>query len=350
MSVVNYNNIKIFIIESIIPNFIINREYDITIKQKLGSGSYGVVFDIENNLVIKIFFNSLLGKTCFEEKDCIIPYKNENRELSLYFKLIKENPLNHFNENIISPLVIGYLKSDFKYSNKEKDNLKNNSYFVIMPLCIPFNKLFKIKNNPLIDVEDAIPFVYEFSKKVIKASLYMEKKYNIINLDIKLNNIMYLVDNSIYELFENNKSENNKSENNKSENNKKKYHKNLMVLDFSLIKKNNTNRLFKIDDFDRKSSDIKYYLWPKEEDDFYLSQIPSYSISINILELFFGKDKVTKLPNNILIKDYIKKISKKYKNTSDFLHKCLIDKSTTENSYKLIDNLLLDNNEDDYDE
>ncbi len=328
--------IKICIIESKINKFKTNENYELNIINKLGSGSYGVVFDIENNLVIKIFYNSILGRTCFEEKDCIIPYKNENRELSFYFKLMKENPLKHINNHMIAPLVIGYLKNDFQYS--QKDNFKKDSYFVIMPLCIPFHKFYKIKNNPLIDIEDSLPFINEFSKKILGASIYMENKYNIINLDFKLTNIMYLKDNSILDEFKNELNEL-LLEDTEDLN---KYHKSLMVLDFSLIKKKDSNKLFTFDDWDKKNGDFTYYLWPKEEDNFYLSQIPSYSIGINLIELLLGRDKVTKLPNNILIKDYIKKISKKHKKMALFLEKCLIEKITSEQSYQLIDYLLID--------
>jgi hypothetical protein len=335
----NEHNLKICIIESKLKKYKTNEICEIQIKNKLGSGSYGVVFDIENNLVIKIFYNSVLGRTCFEEKDCIIPYKNENRELSFYFKLMKENPINHINNHMIAPLVIGYLKNDFQYS--QKDNFKKESYFVVLPLCIPFHKFYKIKNNPLIDVEDSLPFLNEFSKKVLGASIYMENKYNIINLDFKLTNIMYLKDNSIFEEFKNeNSNDKNEDENEKELINK--YHKNLLVLDFSLIKKKDSNKLFSFDEWDKKNGEFTYYLWPKEEDKFYLSQLPSYSVGINLLELLLGKDKVTKLPNNILIKDYIKKISKKYKKTALFLEKCLLEKITSEQSYQLIDHLLID--------
>ncbi len=335
----NKNNqiLKICIIESKIGKYKTNQIYEINIINKLGSGSYGVVFDMENNLVIKIFYNSILGRTCFEEKECIIPYKNENRELSFYFKLMKENPMNHISNHVISPLVIGYIKNDLQYS--QKDNFKKDSYFVIMPLCIPFHKYYKIKNNPLIDVEDSLPFIREFTKKVLGASIYMENKFNIINLDFKLTNIMYIQNNTVLDEFE---KELKTDENEDKKEELDKYHKNLMVLDFSLIKKKEKDKYFKFDDWDKKNGEFTYYLWPKEEDKFQLSHIPSYSIGINLLELLLGKDKVTKLPNNILIKDYLKKISKKYKKTALFLEKCLLEKSTSQQSYQLIEHLLID--------
>lgn len=335
----NTNNslIKICIIESKINKFKMNENYELNILNKLGSGSYGVVFDIENNLVIKIFYNSILGRTCFEEKECIIPYKNENRELSFYFKLMKENPMNHINNHVIAPLVIGYLKNDLQYS--QKDNFKKDSYLVIMPLCVPFHKFYKIKNNPLIDVEDSLPFLNEFTKKVLGASIYMENKFNIINLDFKLTNIMYIQNNEFLNEF---KKINNDEEKEDNEDLNNKYHKNLMVLDFSLIKKRDPNKYFSFDEWDKKNGEFTYYLWPREEDKFSLSHIPSYSIGINLIELLLGKEKVTKLPNNILIKDYIKKISKKHKKTAQFLEKCLIEKSTSQQSYQLIDHFLID--------
>ena len=138
MSVDGNNNepiLSICIIESKLDKFQMNSLYSIEIKERLGLGSYGSAYNMGDSLVIKIFFNSVLGKTFLEERNCTIPYKNENRELSLYFRMIKDNLENHVQNHLIPPLAIGYTCNDI---NIGKDNFKRNTYFVILPYCIPF--------------------------------------------------------------------------------------------------------------------------------------------------------------------------------------------------------------------
>ena len=130
---------NIFMIDSKIQIYQPNQRYKLIFHQKLGSGSYGVVYDVGNGCVMKIFFHSVLGKTVFEEKPSVIPYKNENRELSFYFRLMKEDIKKHIDNHILPPLGIGYLTEEIKL---DKYIFEKYSYFVILPLCIPFHKIF----------------------------------------------------------------------------------------------------------------------------------------------------------------------------------------------------------------
>lgn len=322
------NQIQIYVIESNLNEYQSNQSYTFHIEQKLGSGSYGVVFDIGEHLVMKLFFHSTLGKTMFEEKDCIIPYKNENRELSLYFQLMKEPLKNHIEHHVIPPLLIGYIQKDFIY---EKNIFKKNNYFILLPYCIPFHKYYKIKNNPLLNHPDSYSFMIQFMYNIMKASLYLESKYNVIHLDYKLSNIMYLYHSDLIKKIKpdviTSSTTNDKL---------KKYHENLIVIDFGLIKKKTKNIHFQ---FDSNDSDIQYYLWPTEKDNFLLYHIPSYSMGINVIELLLGRDKVLKLPNQIDLYEYIQIIYEKYQEIGFLLKKVFIDKLETNETFLYIEKL-----------
>ena len=56
-----------------------NKYVTINVKNKLEEGSYGIVFMLENDHVIKFFKNSTSKNTLFEESNNLIPIKNENR-------------------------------------------------------------------------------------------------------------------------------------------------------------------------------------------------------------------------------------------------------------------------------
>lgn len=321
------NQIQICVIESNLNEYQINQSYTFQIEQKLGSGSYGVVFDIGHHLVMKLFFHSTLGKTMFEEKDCIIPYKNENRELSLYFQLMKEPLKNHIEHHVIPPLLIGYIQKDFVY---EKNIFKKHNYFILLPFCIPFHKYYKIKNNPLLNNPDSYSFIVQFMYNIMKASLYLESKYNVIHLDYKLSNIMYLYHSDF--IKKNIKNDDGVIVNDKL----KKYHENLIVIDFGLIKKKILNIPFQ---FDSNDNNIQYYLWPTENDNFLLYHIPSYSTGINVIELLLGRDKVLKLPNQVDLYEYIQTIHEKYEEIGFLLKKIFVDKLESHQTFLYIEKL-----------
>ncbi len=325
------DQIHIFVIESNLKEYQVNQSYLLNIEQKLGSGSYGAVFDIGDHLVMKLFFHSTLGKTMFEEKECIIPYKNENRELSLYFQMMKEPLKNHIQNHVIPPLLIGYIQKDFIY---QKDTFKKNNYFILLPFCIPFHKYYKIKNNPLLHHEDSYSFIVQFMYTMMKSSQYLETKYNIIHLDYKLSNIMYLYHSELVK-----KIKDDVMITNDKGLSKKEYHENLIVIDFGLVKKKIKNIPFEFDPGDKKEGEIRYYLWPAEKDGFYLYHIPSYSMGINVIELLLGRDKVLKLPNKTDLYEYVYKIHEKYEDIGFLLKKVFIDKLETNETFLYIQKL-----------
>ncbi len=317
--------LDIFVTDSILENFPKNTQNSIHIKRRLGIGSYGSVFDIGNNMVIKIFFHSCVNKTIFDEKKCIIPYKNENRELVLYLKMIQDSSEEHKKHHIIYPLFIGYTLNKFIYDDDME--FKEKTYFVVLPLCIPFYKFYKIRDIPLIDIDLGYKFVIEYAYKLLLASHYIENKYKIINLDLKMSNIMYLKLNSeerkVFDL---------------NESFKNKFHNLLLTLDFSIIKHHyDSNTLFIVEEFIHNND--SYYLWPHNNDQFKIIHIPSYSVAINVIELLLGLTISHKLPNIELLNNCLEKIKIKFNDIYEFLNKCLIQRSTTYESLQFITHL-----------
>ncbi len=338
--------LEIVIIETKLTNYPENEVLNIHIKNKLGSGSYGSVFDIGDECVIKLFYNSELGKTILEERDSLIPYQQENRELSLYFKLIKGDIRQHFENNIISPLVLGFIQNDFILGD---DHFKAGTYFVILPYCISFHRYYKIRNNPLLDIIDSNRFCIEFLHKVLRACIYLENIYNVIHLDIKLNNVMYMVNSKIMkDMIQNADDSLSPSRNRLIQSNDNdeyfeklyQYHDDLILLDYSLIKKRDDNDLFKLDEDDKKE-DFHYYIWPLDTENYKVIHIPTYSIGINILELMLGRQKVKKLPHRILLNDYIKTIENKYEELGRLLYKMLNTKMITSECFEEVESLYL---------
>jgi len=99
--------LKIYILRSSNDNYIENKYKKIKIIKKIGEGSYGLVFLLSNDHVIKIFKNSTIKNTILNESNCLIPIKNENRELIFYYKYIDEKKENNY---IINLYAIGLIK------------------------------------------------------------------------------------------------------------------------------------------------------------------------------------------------------------------------------------------------
>jgi serine/threonine protein kinase len=277
-----------------------NKNKNIYIQKLIGEGVYGIVFLIQNDHVIKIFKNSTLKKTILEETNYLIPIKNENRELMFYYKYINDN--KESNNYIINLYAIGIIKDQMIDNNNLLDT---DSYFIILPYCMPFYKKFNVFNKRLIDDSNGIKFTLRTMKKISEASLYLENKYNLINLDIKLNNCMITrKDDNIGD---------------------------IIMIDFSIIKKK-CNKKYTIN--------TKYYIWPNENIN--IEYIPSYSISINGLELLFGHEEIINFLNNDnKITKYLKIIKDKNKNLYNIFYQGLIKKIDTESFIKLIKNILL---------
>ena len=303
-------------------------------ESEIGEGSYGIVYK-SNHYAIKIFKNCTLGHIDLSSNEPeLFPKNNENRELLFYFELLKKNmdiqkqSIHH----ILQPYAIGILKEDVKYNIPKFDNynrlntqltnsvkIENNTYFVVLPLCIPFYKVIPVKNNDLIKVEypnehfvhiqnnssPKIPFGIFFVLNIMKylsiASLYLEDEFKIYNLDFKISNIMFLKNNQETVEYED-----------------------LIVIDFGLIKHapnidkiiNNQENSPILNHSPKFQSPIfdysdyinqKYFIWPYSGTAL-VSHVPSYSICIIGLELLFGKKEVEKLPSYKIGRKLIEKL------------------------------------------
>jgi hypothetical protein len=180
-------------------------------------------------------------------------------------------------------------------------------------------------------------FIYEFLYRIFTSAMYLEKEYQVMNLDYKLANVMYLMDTSLIskeeEVFEFQNIQNGEDE--------KKYHEQMLVIDFGLIKRKNTNTKFQLEENDKQEEDFQYYVWPNENDNFLIHHIPSYSIAINILELLFGKENVIDFPNENKREEYLMEIRKKNIKLAYFLSQCLVSKKTTKEAFILFDSLFM---------
>jgi len=286
--------LKILILKSSNDNYIENKLKKIKIIKKIGEGSYGVVFLLNNNDVIKIFKNSTLKNTILNESNYLIPIKNENRELIFYYKYINEKKENNY---IISLYAIELIKDNII---DNMNNIEFNSYFIILPLCTSFYNTFNIYNMELINIKNGIPFTLKIMKRLIQISDFLETKYNILNLDFKLNNFMF-------------------------KNNSKNID-NLIMIDFSITKKK-TKIPYNIDN--------KYYIWP-ESNNILIEYFPSYSACINGLELLFGYKYINNIRNNHKLDYYLKMIKEKDKKAYNIFLNGLILKMNTENFLNLL--------------
>ena len=96
----------IYILYSVNNNFKVNYYYKIKINKKVGEGTYGLVYEINKNMVIKVFKNyTNLNENKDDKK--IIPNKNENRELNFFISYLKSNVKNSY---IIDINAIGIIK------------------------------------------------------------------------------------------------------------------------------------------------------------------------------------------------------------------------------------------------
>ena len=291
--------IIIYVLYSNSSNFKINHYYKINIQNKIGEGTYGYVYDINKDLVMKIF--KYYTKLTENKDDNLLPNKNENRELNFFINYLQKNTKK--SDYIININAIGIIK----YVTDDKIDVENN-YCLILPKCVSVMKLINNWKMPLIENRDGKRLVLNFMKRLIDIELFLNNNFNITNLDIKLNN--YMID---------------------------KRHKininNILAIDFGLIMKNDNIKF----NFDKK-----YYIWPKI-DNININYISSYSICINGLILFLGESKVKKLT----IKDNLKYL----KDDNDFYNifynslslkiKCnelynLINKYMKKNKFKLL--------------
>lgn len=245
--------IVIYILYSINKNFKINNYYKIKLNKKVGEGSYGIVYEINNNLVVKIFKNST---NLIKDKDYndinLIPEKNENREINFFLDYLKSNYIN--NDYIIKISSIAIIKHN-NFDNKKL----NNKYLLILPYCAPLSNLFNKWHMPLIKNISGKQIILNLMKRLIEIEIFLNNKFNIINMDIKLNN--YMIEK--YKNIDIN---------------------NIIALDFGLtLKKSNINYNINND----------YFIWPYGNN-IKIDIIPSYSICINALILYLGLKNLKK--------------------------------------------------------
>ena len=243
-----------YILYSKSNNYLINKYYKLKLLEKIGEGNYGLIYEISKNYVIKIFKNSLITNNSNDESESIIPLNNENREISFFISYLKNKTAN--TNFIIDVKSIGILVDDFTINNLI---IKKNSFFMILPSCISIYKLLHLWKTPLINNKDGIEIVLNIMKRLIDIQLFLYNNYNIINLDIKMDNLMI-------------------------EKNNKLIIDNIINIDLGLIKTKNNNTY---------QFDCKYTIWPSSEN-IKLEKIPSYSICINGLEILLGKEFIEK--------------------------------------------------------
>jgi hypothetical protein len=255
--------ISTFILKTNHDNYPENKTKKIVLKNKIGEGAYGVVYEIESppnqKHVIKIFKRPTSDKLVLKESNQLIPLQNENREILFYYKYITKKCENNY---IISVYSIGILKNQF---NSGKITIDKNNYFIILPLCVPFYKIFDIYNKPLINEPNGFIFTIKIMNRLLEASNYLEKTHQLVNLDLKINNFMFPL-------------------NSRNLND-------VVMLDFSIIKKKYRDKNENI-----YSINQSYYIWP--EPPILLDHIPSYSICINGFELLFGHKNISKISDS----------------------------------------------------
>jgi hypothetical protein len=300
--------LKLFIIKSNCSIYNENEEIIINIKKKIGEGSYGSIFEIDNDNVIKIFKKSLQDNTLLKETTNILPFSNENRELIFFNKVLDEN-INTQYENtkyIIKILAIGYIKNKII----DKNNIfEINSNFIIIPLAYPFYNIYSILNKPLIKNDNYIVAI-NVMKRLLQICLFIETKYKQVNLDLILNNCVF--NKNTFVNFDS-----------------------LILLDFSLIKSIEQDPKFNKKYFDNTN----YYIWPVDND-YNLSNIHSYSICINGLELLFGRDEIkNSLPSKNKINYYLKILRNLNENVYELFLNGLTLKIDTKSLLELINKL-----------
>lgn len=257
-----------YILYSKSNNYLNNKYYKLKLLEKIGEGNYGLIYEISKNYVIKIFKNSLITTNINEESESVIPLNNENREISFFISYLKNKTAN--TNFIIDVKSIGILVDDCTINNLI---IKKNSFFMILPSCISIYKLLNLWKTPLINNKDGIEIVLNIMKRLIDIQLFLYNNYNIINLDIKTDNLMI-------------------------EKKNKLIIDNIINIDLGLIKTKNNNTY---------QFDCKYIIWPSSKN-IKLEKIPSYSICINGLEILLGKEFIEKNKKmNIIDKLYFLK-------------------------------------------
>jgi len=271
------NKLYFNIHHSSLKNYEINKEYEITAIKSIGNGGYGYIFLTNQHEVIKI-----IPENPDESKDNYFDFTEEN----VVQKIIenKNNFKINNNKYAIGKIINkeftsqdikkksssiefavnipGLIQSDINYSTvvtnrkKYKFAMYQSNTILIMPYYISFYNYIELFPNRIqFKSEQVILF---FLSKLIQ-SIDELITINIINIDIKINNIMF----------------------------DKKM--DMKIIDFGLTK-SYANLYTKIE------SDFKYYAWSNNPEFTYNNQL-CYMLSIFALEMIFDK-RVTDIQNN----------------------------------------------------
>jgi len=271
------NKIYVNINHSNLQNYEINKIYEITAIKSIGNGGYGYIFLTNQNDVIKIipenpdeekedysdFSEEYVVKKIIENKN---NFKINNNKYAI--GKITQNEIILTNNKIINPIEFlintrGIDEKEVKLSSiitnrkKQRFSLYETNTVIIMPyyLCF-YNYIESFPSRKVFKYEQTILF---FVSKLIQ-SIDELLTINIINIDIKMNNIMF----------------------------DKKM--DIKIIDYGLTK-SFTNFYSKID------TDVKYYVWSNNPNFTHNYQL-CYMLSIFILEIIFDKH-VPDIQNNL---------------------------------------------------
>lgn len=274
------NKIYIEIKNSNLQNYETNKNYEITAVKTIGNGGYGFIFLTTQNDVIKLipenpfesrddysdFTEENVIKTIIENKENFNVNNNKYAIGKIVYKQEfseeEKKPLNPIDFNINTSKTVEVVYSTITTNRKkQKFVIYETNTVIIMPyyLCF-YNYVEMFPHRKQFKSEQIILF---FINKLIQ-SIDELLTINIINIDIKMNNIMF----------------------------DKKM--NMKIIDYGLTKSaNNLNS--------KIETDVKYYAWSNNPKFTYNNQL-CYMLSIFFLEIIFDK-RVPDIQTNL---DYIK--------------------------------------------
>lgn len=246
-------NISIFtLLSNHQKTYKVREEKKVQLIQKIGEGSNSFVYKLDNDHVIKIYKNSIAGSTQLIESYSIMPSSNENREIQLFFKIIKYN-IDEL--GIVKPFCMGIINEDIILDD---NNIKKGTYFSIIPFYNKIDRNILIKYN-----------LCDLLNEIIESELIIEKYLQVYHLDIKIENLV-------------------------------QYNNKLMLIDYHLTKSiNNGNIPINTNHFNTDKN-IK------------LKLIPLYYIFLLIISLLFNSKKI--YYNNKVLINYLYILSKKMTN------------------------------------
>lgn len=276
------NKIYIEIKNSNLQNYETNKNYEITAVKTIGNGGYGFIFLTTQNDVIKLipenpfesrddysdFTEENVIKTIIENKENFNVNNNKYAIGKIVYKQEfseeEKKPLNPIDFNINTSKTVEVVYSTITTNRKkQKFVIYETNTVIIMPyyLCF-YNYVEMFPHRKQFKSEQIILF---FINKLIQ-SIDELLTINIINIDIKMNNIMF----------------------------DKKM--DIKIIDYGLTK--SYEHLFS-----KIETDVKYYVWSNNPKFNYNNQL-CYMISIFILELIFDK----RVPDIQTNPEYIKYI------------------------------------------